>query len=324
MKLFLVLTIIIAGFYSEKALSQIMPEDSSVNIVAFWDKKDKEEYRFVKKDIKLNGEDTVSFNESVQKIIFTVLDSTEDKYKIMLTYCSLDPNSKTESFIEPTIFTKGARIIYTTNSFGEFIEINNLAEIVNYTKTLLQTLRDSTVNNFKKSNNMAKTDSLNLILEKTAAFALSNNFIQNALIKEIMLFHWFYGIKIKENAFIETDLETNTPFSLTPLNSHVTLQLDTIDYENDYYSISHTEVFDAEEMKKLGLDVLLKLAPEYKDKIQEAQTDNSELESYLVNYKNSVVHNSGWLLSTYFESNTVTNNDTKIEIRTLEYIEHEE
>lgn len=220
--------------------------DTTATCVAYW--KNKESKVFLVKNIKDQKVDssTQSHLEFSYEAHITVKDSTKDGYTVEWkneNYTSDDP-----SMSQVNMFFKNLKFIYKTDKNGDFSELVNWEEV-----------RDFYVNlgalSIPKNNDTAQA-----VWEKTKALFQTREAVENTLIKDVQMFHTFYGGEYptrKQSA--ETILPN--PFGGQPIPALTTVQVSRLQKNSPTCTVRTTQeidqgkagIFIADLLKALGM-----------------------------------------------------------------------
>lgn len=137
------------GGAASSSQSETAPEDSLVNVIAWFNKHDSVTYMVTETSWKFNGNDTVLKAGSQMKVLINVVDSTAEGYKMEYTFLDFpsvavpDSASAVAKFQNQIIAKFADKIIGTTVRFetdiyGKITKYNNLGQIKRQAKSLFK------------------------------------------------------------------------------------------------------------------------------------------------------------------------------------------
>lgn len=131
--------------------AQIEPSDSTMQVVGYWSKGEKQNYSVTQNKFKLNKADTVSKETMTFNVQVTILDSTDKNYKIEWLYSNYKATGNQQSnqlLAELISLYNNMKIIILTNEMGEFQSVENWKDI--------QTAMNQAIDIMKKNTNLKK------------------------------------------------------------------------------------------------------------------------------------------------------------------------
>lgn len=173
---------LLIGIYAN---AQINMDDSTVQVITYWEKGDKKDYLVTKERTKIKGTVTTSKESSTYTFALTVKDMTEDSYTIELDYKNIGSEMKGDLMESVINLTKDLKIIYKTDENGSFSEVVNWKEIKIYIQKSMDVVRKDS-----KSNPEIKT-----IINQLETTISTKEAIESLFVKDIQQFHAFHGAK---------------------------------------------------------------------------------------------------------------------------------
>ncbi|WP_232734718.1 hypothetical protein [Polaribacter sp. ALD11] len=110
-------------FYSTNISSQINPKDSTVQVVAYWSKLEKQSYNISYDKIKNN--DTISREIMKYEVDIKVIDSTKNSYTSEWLYKNFTIDTDNELVKKLTAISNDISVTIKKDDLGAFIEIVN-------------------------------------------------------------------------------------------------------------------------------------------------------------------------------------------------------
>lgn len=203
--------------------------DTSATCVAYWKNKEKKVYvvnhaKEKKEDNKLQSQVAYSYEAHI-----IITDSTEEGYTLEWknrNYQSDDPNI---SYLNT--FFKDLKFVYKTDGTGSFLELLNWEEVreVYLNLAMLSIPKDN--------------DTAQAILEKTKALFGTQEAVENTLIKDVQLFHTFFG---NEYGTRKQVVETTLPnaFGGQPIPALHSIQVTRLQKADPTYTVRATQEVD--------------------------------------------------------------------------------
>ena len=106
-------------------------EDSTINVIAWFNKNDTTEYTYTKEVMTIQGTDTTRTNEIEHKFRVTVADSTAEGYRLSYETLSWKADNEMDSLKAGfQFFAEGDEpVVFTTNEYGQIQHMENWREV---------------------------------------------------------------------------------------------------------------------------------------------------------------------------------------------------
>jgi hypothetical protein len=251
----------ITFLFSTSILGQINLKDSTVQVVAYWSKMDKQSYNISYEKLKIKSNDTISRELMKYEVDVKVIDSTENSYTSEWFYKNFTIDTDSELVKKLTSLSNDMSVIIKTDELGVFVEIVNWKDVKDYltkvTKKLEKELKD--IPNYKK-----------IIANVMNVYSTKESIEANA-IKDAIQFYSFYGVKYKLGEELEGKLEVVNNFGGKPFETDVTFSLDEINSEDGNSIIRMKQTINSEQLTDETYNYLKKMGtfgnniPERKD-----------------------------------------------------------
>jgi len=296
-------TILLAISYI--GLGQINMEDSTVQVVAYFDKGEQQIYSLTSEKIKISGSDTTSKELITYEVEITVKDSTDKSYTIEWFYKNINTNSTNETAKKLLNVSKDMKVIYMTDEVGSFIEVVNWKEIRDFNKKACASLRTE----YKDIPEMEK-----VINQIEVSFSTKES-IESVSIKDIRQFHTYHGAKYKLGEVIEGQQEIPNIYGAKPFDSYSSVFLDEINVEDNNFILRSSQEIDSNQLTEAILQYLtqmaknMKIDPPKREDVKDLKNETNTA---------SRIHNSGWILYSIQTTTVVSDNSTNIEERIIE------
>ena len=297
MKILIFLIFISILFVNNELYGQINIADSTVQVLGYWDKHEKETYIITEYDIKIKDNDTIKNEYIKYEAIVTIIDSTANSYTIKWDYQNYSTNSDNEIYKKLIKLAEDTEVYIKTDENGKFIEVVNWLELVDYIKrTTNKFLED-----YKESEPI-----INMIQSILSKYD-SKQSIENYTILEILQFHYYHGLKFQMGEVLETEAKFPSAYTKEPLNGYVEYYLDEINNEENYYIIRSVQEVNKEELHEATKNHLINLIKAgFKEGAKELTTkDLGEIGDFTNEiYYFHQMHVSGWPIYTVFTNVT--------------------
>lgn len=245
------LSFILLLFVSSQVFAQIGPNE--VPIVAYWSKGDTLNYQMTKISIQKKLGQTTKVDSSLTDVKIIVFDSTEFMYRLKwrsqtdLSQMGI-PKEMMDELKEFTQFD----IVYKTDEFGSFLEVENWEEIAEKMETLLEMVIESSPSNIDK-------ESLKKRMQPLLSAFTSKEGVEQLLCKEIHFLHFAFGYAYDTLVKQEFTQQLPNVFSGGYLNSTGTQWVENINLQDYTLELRENSVIDEKDTKELILDMLSRL-----------------------------------------------------------------
>jgi hypothetical protein len=232
------LVIGIIFLFSVNVFGQISEKDSTVQVVAYWSKLDKQSYNVSYEKLKIKSNDTVSKELMKYDVDVKVIDSTTHSYTTEWFYKNFTIDTDNELVKKLTSLSNDISVMIKTDEFGAFVEIVNWKDVRDYLTKVTEKLKEElkSVPNYKK------------IIENVMNVYSSKESIEANAIKDAVQFYSFHGVKYKLGEEINGTLEVANNFGGKPFETDVTYSLDEINSEDGNSIIRMKQIVNSEQL----------------------------------------------------------------------------
>ena len=246
MKKLLVFGIII--LISSNLFSQISIKDSTVQVIGYWSKYDKQSYDVTYEKYKVKNKDTISRELMKYEVDVKIIDSTANSYSIEWFYKNYSINTENELVRKLTSIADDISVKIKTDEYGAFLEVINWEEVRDYlekvTEKLKVELKD--VPNYKE-----------IIANVMSIYSTKESVEANA-IKDALQFYKFHGVKYKLGEELTGKLETSNNYGGKPFETNVQYSLDEINETDGNSILRSNEIINSEELTDATYNYLKK------------------------------------------------------------------
>jgi hypothetical protein len=290
---------------SSNLFSQVSIKDSTVQVIGYWSKYDKQSYDVTYEKYKVKNKDTISRELMKYEVDVKIIDSTANSYTIEWFYKNYSIDTENELVRKLTSIANDISVKIKTDEYGAFVEVIDWEEVRDYlekvTEKLKVELKD--VPNYKE-----------IIANVMSIYSTKESVEANA-IKDALQFYKFHGVKYKLGEELTGKLETSNNFGGKPFETDVQYSLDEINETDGNSILRSNEIINSEELTDATYNYLKKLGT-FGDKFPPRNKFPS-----LTNETNTAsrIHGeTGWIIYS-IETKTVTAEETtNIEERIME------
>lgn len=326
-KLFALLIMVL---FASQAMAQLNLKDSTVQVVAYWEKGDKYNYTLKTYDYKIKGDDTTWTSRTNSIFSIEVIDSTSTGY--LLKYTSLDEMvtttlKGTEDFSKKIEkLASNIPLILKTDEWGTFEGIanfeeyqKNLNQVIDLTFEEVERILDAQ-NKEKKISKKEQKELKNqtgTMMAKLKTLFTNENYVYKS-IEPLTAILTFHGSEFDMRKEYTSESQIASPFEEGKyLNSQNSYGVYGNNPENSVTAFYLEQVYDNKQLSEATLAMLNKMLPE-NQKLTELP-ENQKLEMSILTLVN--VHtNTGWPTYGYNEQLTTSPGMKKVKKWELEII----
>ncbi len=284
---------------------QINMSDSTVQVIGYWDKNEKQSYTVTNEKYKIIGSDTTAREFSKYEVDITIIDSTANSYTIEWFYRDYFIDTDNELIQKLTSIIEDMNVIIKTDELGIFVEVVNwkdFKKIISKTASMLR-------KEFKD------VPQINDIIKQVKSMYGTKEAIEAAAIKEIQQFYTYHGGKYNLGEEVIGNLKVSNLYGGEPFDTEVILWLDEIKPDDNNSVIRMKQTVNSEQLTKTTFDYLT----------QTSSTMNSPAPKWedfppLKNetWTASRIHGSGWIIYSIETKEVSADNVLNVEERIIE------
>lgn len=283
MKRIIILLLGVLTFFPSYA--QINMQDSTVQVVAYWEKGEKLSYVLTKSKYKINNTDSVLTSQIKYVVDVTVVDSTAKSYisewVIHKPEVIVGQNELKKILSEVT----SLKYRIKTNELGVFQELLNWKEIKKENQNLITRLSK----NYK--NNPIITD---LLKSMTKQISTKEGVLKMS--EDILHFYFFYGLIYKFGEPVESSSKVPFLFSDRTLDSKCKIGVMELFPEEEYSILYYTEFVEPAQVKEACNSMFNSLVKADVDMFKSSDNEMYVSEDSYILTLSSGIHESGWPL----------------------------
>ncbi len=261
--------------------AQINMNDSTAQVIAYWNKNEKQSYLVTSEKYKIVGADTTYTDFWKYQVDITVKDSTSNSYTIDWFYHDYEIKEENELLKKLSTLADDMTITVRTDEMGILQEVVNWKEIQAFVFKATEMLREET----KDIPNIDK------VITQAENMYTSKESIEAAAIKEIQLFHTFHGGKYKMNTEYNSPLKIANLYGDEPFDAEAIVWLDEINPDDNNFILRMTLTVDSVQLTKATFDYLTDISK----KMNTPAPDREEFPWVKNNtFVASRIHGTGW------------------------------
>jgi hypothetical protein len=299
------LTIALVFFVLFSVTAQINMPDSTVQVIGFWDKNEKQSYTVSLEKYKVKGTDTTARELFTYEVDITVVDSTSDSYTIEWFYRNFKVNSDNKFTKSVTALSEDMKVLIKTNEYGAIEEVLNWKEVGEYIKKGTSQLK-------KDFKDVPRIDE---IVNQVESKFITKEGIESAGIMDAQQFYTYHGAKYKLAEILEGTLKVHNLVGSEPFDSDFTVYLDEINPDDNNYIMRSTQVINNQQLTEATFQYLVN-----QSKVMGVKPPDRSDIPQLANetYTASRIHGSGWVIYSILTKKVNAEDVTNIEERIIE------
>lgn len=285
---------------------QINMEDSTAQVISYWDIGEKQSYSMSLQTIRLNDSDTTSSVLMTYDVDITVVDSTANSYLLEWFYYNYKTNSEDDFISKLATVSDDIKVMIETDELGAITGVKNWEEVSEYMKNSIDQLKEE----FKDA---AQLDQVFAQLESMYS---TKHGIEAAAIQDAQQFHFFHGAKYHLGEVLEIPWQTpNMYYPDSPFDADMTVYLDELNPDDNNFIMRASQEVDSEQLTKTTFDYLKSMAVSMG--VDEPLQEDIGLLSNVTDTA-SRIHGSGWLIYSIQTKTVQALNVQNIEERIME------
>ena len=217
---------------------QIHLEDSTAQVIGFWDKNEKQIYSVSLEKIKVKGTDTTSREMIKYDVEVTIKDSTAHSYLVEWFYKNYTTNSPNKVTQKLMSVAQDIKVLIETDEFGAIKGVTNWQEVRDYIKAGTNKLK-------KEFKDIPKMDEIITQMEKSYSTKAG---IESQAIQDAQQFYTFHGAKYTLHEVLSGQLKTANLYGPEPFDTEFTVSLDEINPEDNNYILRSTQIVNADQL----------------------------------------------------------------------------
>jgi hypothetical protein len=283
---------------------QINPADSTMQVIGYWQNKEKQTYDITQEKYRVTGADTSSREIIRYQVDITIKDSTAKAYIIEWAYKNYNIQSDNQLVKKIGALAKDIKVVLKTNELGTIQEVANWKEVREYMQKTAK-LMEKELKDLPNAQQVI-TQVMNMYMSKES--------IEANAIKDAQQFYTFHGAKYTLGEKLQGKMQLMNNFGGKPFDTALTVSLDEINQEEDYAIIRMYQNVDSQQLTDATYTYLKTLTVgnqlPAKDKFPLITNET---------WTSSQIHGgSGWIIYSVETKQTVSEGIVNVEERTIE------
>ncbi|HHB52811.1 MAG TPA: hypothetical protein ENK75_07250 [Saprospiraceae bacterium] len=295
----------LAILLSAGAFGQINMNDSTAQVIGYWDMNEKQSYIVTQEKFKIKDSDTTSREFYKYAVDMTIVDSTANSYVIDWFYKDYEIQSDNELIQKLASITEDMTVRVRTDELGAFQEVINWKEVRDYILKGTKLLKKET----KNIPNMDK------FIKQLEGMYSTKESIELGAVKEMQQYYTFHGAKYELGEEYNADMQAANLYGGDPFDMKVTVWLDELNPDDNNFIIRMQQTIDSEQLTKATFDYLVKMAETMKTPAPKKE-DIPPLTNDT--WTASRIHGSGWIIYSIETKEVKAEGVTNIEERIIE------
>lgn len=295
----------LAIILSTKVFGQINMNDSTAQVIGYWDMNEKQSYIVTQEKFKIQDSDTTSIEFYKYVVDMTIVDSTANSYLIDWFYKDYEMESDNELIKKLSSITEDMTIRVRTDELGAFQEVVNWKEVRDYIHKATKLMK-------KETEDIPNMDQF---IKQIEGMYSTKESIELGVVKEIQQYYTFHGAKYEYGEEYNADMKVANMYGGEPFDTKVTVWLDELNPEDNNFIIRMKQTVDSEQLTNATFDYLLKMA----ETLKTAGPKEEDIPS-LTNdtWTASRIHGTGWIIYSVETKEVKAEGVTNVEERIIE------
>jgi hypothetical protein len=298
--------IIILGVWGvSQGYSQMNFQDSSAQVISYWNIGEKYEYAVEYQKLKIKDQDTTSNETITYEVEVSVIDSTSNGYTVRWFYKNYETNSENPIVKKLVSASENIGIDIQLDELGTILGVANWEEVRDYMSRAFDTLVAD----------VPDIPELNKMIANMKSLYATKESIEATAIQDAQQFHNFHGGKFTLNEKVTGVLPSPNLYNPEkPFDTEVSVVLEDLDQENNEFRIRSINIVDSEQLTETTYQYVTKMFKDLNQEIiprEEFQNLTNTIETV------SRIHNTGWLLESILWKEVMSDGRTNLEIRTI-------
>ena len=235
--------------FSIKTFGQISVKDSTVQVVGYWSKLEKQSYNVSYEKLKIKNKDTISRELMKYEVDLKVIDSTQNSYTTEWHYKNFKIDTDNELVKKITSLSNDISVLIKTDELGSFIEVVNWKSVRDYFIKVSEELK-------KELKDVPNSEQ---IIENIKNIYSSKESVEANAIKDAIQFYSFHGVKYELGEEISGDLTVSNNFGGKPFDTKIKYSLDEINSEDGNSIIRMKQVVNSKQLTNETYNYLKKI-----------------------------------------------------------------
>nr|MBI1229516.1 hypothetical protein [Cytophagales bacterium] len=297
--------LVFVNLLGANAFGQIDMNDSSAQVIGYWDLNETQSYLITQENIRVRGDDTTSREFYKYLVDMTIVDSTENSYLIDWFYSDYDVQTDNELIKKLAAVAEDMTVRIRTDELGAFQEVINWEEvrahILKGTEILAQDTKD--------------IPNMDEVIKQLEGMYSTKESIELGAVKDMRQFFTFHGAKYEYGKDYNADMKVANLRGGEPFDAKVTVWLDELNPDDNNFIIRMQQTVDSEQLTNATFEYLVNVAD-----MKKAPAPTKEEMPTLTNdtWTASRIHGSGWIIYSVETKEVRSEGGTNTEERIIE------
>lgn len=304
-KILLLLNVFI---FSIPVFSQINSADSTVQVIGYWNKNEKQSYIVTENSFQVkNSTDTINRQLYTYNVDVEITDSTENSYVIKWLYTNFNIKESYNPVLAKLItIGDSLKVVIKTDEYGSFVEVLNWEEGRDFIKKSCEMLKSefNAIPNFDK------------VIDQITGLYSSKESIENSAIEEIHQFYAFHGVKYKLGEEINADIKIPNNYGGEPFDALLTGVLEQINAEDDNAIFRMWQTADSKQVTDAAYKYIKSMQETLKVPVLDRK--NFPVSTNDVRTASSIDGDTGWPIFSIQTKEIVADNILQVKERSIE------
>jgi hypothetical protein len=232
--------------------AQINKSDSSVQVVSYWNKRDKQKYTITEESYQVkNATDTIKRQLFTYDVDIEVLDSTSNSYTVKWLFRNVKMKQTWDPIMEKLLsVVNNMPVIIKTSEMGVFQEVVNWEVIHDHIEKGINIIRSE----------CKDVPNLDMVIEQLQNTYSSKEAIENSAIQEIQQYYTFHGAKYKLNEEYPNSIKRPNVYGGEPFDAEINVYLDEINFNEDNVILRTSQVINNKQLTDAAYGYVKKVA----------------------------------------------------------------
>mgnify|MGYP000022262225 CR=1 FL=1 len=233
-------------------IAQINKSDSSVQVVSYWNKHDKQRYTITEESYQVkNATDTIKRQLFTYDVDVEVIDSTATSYTIKWLYRNFNVKHSWNPIMEKLLsVSNNLPVIIKTSEMGVFKEVVNWEDVRDYIGKGINVIKSE----------YKDVPSLYPVFEQIQNTFSTREAIENSAIQEIQQYYTFHGAKYKLNEEYPGSIKRPNVYGGEPFDAEINVYLDEINFNDDNVILRTSQAVNNKQLTDAAYGYVKKMA----------------------------------------------------------------
>lgn len=276
-------------------------QDSSVQVISYWNLGDTYEYSVSLQKLQYTETDTTTNETITYDVEVSVIDSTENSYVVKWFYKNFKSDSPNPIVQKLAAVSENIAVNIKLDELGMIQSVENWEEVRDYMAKAIDLIKSE----------FGQIPGMDRVLQKLSGMYSTKESIEAGAIQDVLQFHNFHGGRYVLNEELRGQIQTpNLYYIDKPLDTDLMIRLEDLDKKNNQYVIRSIQAVNSEQLIESTYNFL-----------KETSAAVIQKEDFL-GIKNTAenvsrIHNTGWVLESVLWKEVVLQGVTSLEIRTI-------